>query len=125
MLSYIIIQAIGNLAAVTFAGKIDIATALKKLNDTYDEESQDVKQYGVRFIDRNGNVKEFEVQKQVKSPRLHQQAQDARGKAMMNLQRNGVIMLKAVHADHPLTPKVCMIFGFRDHQATEWLRVYH
>lgn len=110
---------------MTFTGKIDIATVLTRLNDTYDEQTQEEKFFGLRFIDRHGIPHEKEIRKNVKSPRLKQHGVDARGRSEINLKRNGIIMLRERDAEHPITPKVCMIFGFKDHQSTEWLRVYH
>lgn len=110
---------------MTFTGKIDIATALKKLDDTYDEVSHREKVYGIRFIDRKGTVHELTCRKNVKSPQLKIRGIDSRGRAEVNLQRNGIIMLRDMAEDHPVTPKVCMIFGFKDDQSNDWLRVYH
>jgi hypothetical protein len=110
---------------VIFNGKIDIATVLKKLNDTYDEQTLVEKYFGIAFIDRNGKKNVRECRKNVKSPKLRPERVDSRGRAEINLKRNGIIMLRDVSADHPITPKVCMIYGFRDHDSTTWLRVYH
>jgi hypothetical protein len=110
---------------VSFEGKIDIATVLKKLNDTYDEQTMEEKYFGIAFIDRNGLKHTRECRKSVKSPQLKQSRHDSRGRAEINLKRNGIIMLRDVNQDHPITPKVCMIYGFRDHKTAEWLRVYH
>ena len=105
---------------------IDIATVLKKLNDTYDEQTHEEKYFGIKFIDRNGLIHETEVRKNVRSAKLKQKTFDNRGKTEVNLKRNGIIMLRERHnTDHPITPKVCMIFGFKDYNSKTWHNVFH
>jgi hypothetical protein len=102
-----------------------VSDALKKLRDTYDEQTHEEKFFGLRFIDRNGFTHEKEIQKKVKAPRINQQYIDDRGRANVNLKRNGIIMLRQRDEANPITPKVAMIYGFRDHQSSDWQRVYH
>lgn len=125
LLSYELESGVIIFATVKFDGKIDIATVLKKLNDTYDEQTLEEKYFGVAFIDRNGLKHQVDCRKNVKSPKLKPERVDYRGRAEINLKRNGIIMLRDVSRDHPITPKVCMIYAFRDHNSPKWLRVYH
>jgi hypothetical protein len=104
---------------------IDIATVLSKLNDTFDERTHQEKYYGIRFLDRHGNTHEVTVRKNVKSPQLKQDVKRTRGKDEFNLQRQGTVLLAEHNAIHPITPKACMIYGFRDFQSNKWLNVFH
>jgi hypothetical protein len=104
---------------------IDIATVLKKLNDTYDEQTQEEKYFGIKFIDRNGIVHEVECRKNVVAPRIKYAGSNARGKSEVNLKRNGIVMLYDRNAGHPITPKAAMIFQFQDFKSSKWLNVFH
>ena len=104
---------------------IDIATVLSKLDDTFDENTHEVKSYGLRFITRKGEKHEVICRKNVKSPKQTQQGADERGKVMFNLQRTGVVMVQDMNNGHPITPKVAMIYGFRDHRSNNWVNVFH
>lgn len=105
---------------------IDIGTVLKKLNNSYNEESQEVPHFGIRFIDRNGLTHEYDgVRKNVKNPKIKQRGPVTNGKAEVNLKRNGIVMLHPSNSNHPITPKACMIYGFRDHNSPNWLNVFH
>lgn len=105
---------------------IDIASALAILNESYDERTQQVNHCGIRFIDRNGLQHEYlEVRKNVKVEKRKSRKPVTRGRAEINLKRNGIIMLFPNDSDHPITPKVCMIYGFRKPNSKNWLNVFH
>jgi truncated hemoglobin YjbI len=110
---------------VSYIAEIDIATVLKKLDVTYDEATNEEKVYGIAFIDRNGNKHYPEVRKHVRIPRLMPTSQNPRGRSQFNQQREGIISLYDMQAGHPLTPKTCMIFQFRDFKSDRWLNVFH
>lgn len=122
--------------------RIDIGTVLNKFNDTVDEVTQQVKTFGIRFINDRGEKRELVCRKNIKSPK--QGKQDPiplfhlfvgsalpganlpdRGKEMYNLKRNGVMLVKAEHEDHPRTIKTAMIYGFKDFNSDTWLNVFH
>lgn len=104
--------------------EIDIGSVLKKFDDTYDEQSREVKDYGIKFLDRHGNTPEVMVRKNVVSPQ-HKGSSVKRGKTETRLKETGTIMLYDIQAEHPITPKTCMIFAFRDFQSSKWLNVLH
>lgn len=105
--------------------QIDIATVLARFDDTYDELTHEEKFFGIEFIDRNGNIHTVEVRKNAKDPKLKRESKDMRAKSVFSLQRNGLIQLRERNSDHPITPKACMIFRFRDFKSNVWLNVFH
>lgn len=104
---------------------IDIGTVLNKLNDTVDEGTQAVKNYGLRFLKQNGETREVRCRKNVKSPRQGMKGKDPRGKELYNLKRNGLMLIQDIDIDEPRSIKVSMIYGFRDYQSSKWLNVFH
>ena len=106
-------------------GQIDIASVMRKLDDTYDERTNEVKCYGLRFITRKGEKHEVICRKNVKSPKQETTGSDPRGKVMFNLQMHGVVMVEDMANGHPITPKVAMIYGFRDYKSNMWHNVFH
>lgn len=104
---------------------IDIGTVLAKFDDTIDEVSHAVKEFGIRFITSEGRVRTMRARKNVKSPSLKIQTPEERGKLMYNLKRNGVMLLEDLDINEPRSVKVAMIFGFRDFSSSTWLRVKH
>jgi hypothetical protein len=104
---------------------IDIATVLKKIDDTYDEQTHEEKFYGLAFIDAHGNKHWVEVRKNVISPRQKRLSKNPRGKSEFNYQRRGIVQVRQRDASHPITPKACMIFQFKDFKSTTWLNVFH
>ena len=104
---------------------IDIGTVLGRLNDTYDETNQQLKKYGIRFINKEGETRELTVRKNVKNPMQEAIHRAAWGKEQHNLKRNGVMLVQAEGEEHPRTIKTAMIYGFRDFNSTTWLNVFH
>jgi hypothetical protein len=105
--------------------QIGIDTVLAKLNDTVDINNSDVKVFGIRFINSEGETREINCRKYTKSPKQNMDGKDVRGKDFYNLQRNGVIMLCDVDAGHPRAVKTAMLYGFCDFQSTTWLNIFH
>lgn len=105
---------------------IDIGTVLAKFDDTIDEASHEVKEYGIRFITSDGRYRTMRARKNVKIPTLKLDGTpEARGKLMYNLQRNGVMLLQDLDLSEPRSVKVVMICGFKDYKSETWLRVKH
>ncbi len=108
--------------------RIDIGTALKKLADTYDEQTNEVKTFGIRFLKQGGEKREFSAcRKNVKLPSIkydHQKA-DPKSKGMYNLKYNGVIMLFDEDDQQPKNVPVSMIYQFKDFKSNTWLDVFH
>lgn len=105
---------------------IDIGTVLSKFDDTIDELTHEVKDYGIRFITSDGRIRTMRARKNVKSPRLKTDGTyEERGKLMYNLKRNGVLLLSDLDIDEPRSVKVAMIYGFKDFKNDTWLRVKH
>jgi hypothetical protein len=109
-------------------GKIDIGTILNKLDDTVDEETNEVKTYGIRYLkkkDADGKVtgEILRARKGVKNPkaRMKKAGNNARGKYRYNLKENGVILLKDDDADVFRSIKAACIYGFRDYGSDVWL----
>lgn len=107
------------------AERIDIGTVLNKVNDTYDEQSMEVKTFGIKFLNKDGDQRELTIRKNVKNPLQKQRSRDAKGKEQVHLQRNGVILVQAEGEDHPRMIKTAMIYGFRDFKSATWLNVFH
>jgi hypothetical protein len=107
--------------------RIDIGTVLNKFNDTVDEATQEVKYFGIRFINDRGEKRQLICRKNIKSPKQRKTipVPEERGKEMYNLKRNGVMLVKAETEDHPRTIKTSMIYGFKDFQSDTWLNVFH
>lgn len=106
---------------------IDIGTVLNKFDDTYDERTGTVKEYGIRFITSEGRLRTMRARKGVKSPKqeLLPGGNQPRGKFRFNLKYHGTILLHDLDIDAARTPKVAMITQFRDFKSQEWLNVYH
>jgi hypothetical protein len=118
--------------------QIDIGTVLNKFNDTVDEATQEVKTFGIRFINKQGEKRVLICRKNVKSPKqekadnpqslaqaLSGHKIEDKGREMYNLKRNGVMLVKDEHEDHPRTIKTSMIYAFKDFNSDNWLNVFH
>jgi hypothetical protein len=105
---------------------IDIGTVLNRFDDTYDEQNNLVKSFCIKFITEDGRVRSMHCRKGVKAPKqqLKNGNQD-RGKFRFNLKRNGSILLHDIDINESRSPKVAMIFMFKDFNSTEWLKVFH
>ena len=110
------------------AQTIDIGTVLNKLNDTVDQQTQDVKVFGLRFLVKlkpgQGVTREMIVRKNVKAPKQKHSVQE-RGKGTYSLQKNGILRAYSEERGHPIDIKTAMIYGFRDYKESYWLNVFH
>lgn len=105
--------------------EIDIGTVLAKLDDTVDEHTGEVKEYGIKFLKSNGLIREMRCRKNVKSPKQQIGERDPRGKGLFNLKLHGTILLQDLDQESPKTVKVAMICGFRNHKGSNWYDVRH
>lgn len=109
------------------SGKIDIGTILNKFDDTYDERSNEVKTYGIKYLKRkdgNGNVLGSMVscRKNVKNPKARLKGgNNERGKFRFNLKESGTILLHDESTGNTRSVKVSCIYAFRDHNGQRWL----
>lgn len=107
---------------------IDIGTVLNKFADTMDEQSLQVKDYGLRFITSDGRVRTMRARKGVREESLKQKLQSplqVRGKITYNLQRAGNMQLHDINLDAPRTVKPSMFFAFKNFGHTEYARIQH
>lgn len=100
---------------------IDIASVLRKLDDTYDEGTQEVKEYGLRFITADGRLRTMVCRKNVKNP--GRGSKKPTRSASFNLKRAGTMLV--TEGSQPRHVKPATICGFRDHNSTVWLPVFH
>ncbi len=108
--------------------RIDIGTAVKKLDDLIDEGTGRVKTYGIRFITSDGRIRTMEqARKNVKNPRqkLKNGNSQKRGRRIYNLKYHGVILLHDDYQNQFRSVKLANIFQFRDHKSNQWLDVFH
>jgi hypothetical protein len=108
---------------------IDIGSVLLKFDDTYNEETMQVKNYGIKFVTSEGRIRTMQCRKNVRSPRQPRSpnliATRSRRKGMFNLQRHGTMLVHDMNIGEPRTVKVSQIFAFRDFNATDWHNVRH
>lgn len=100
---------------------IDIASVLRKLDDTYDEGTQEVKEYGLRFITSDGRLRTMVCRKNEKNP-----GKGSRKPTRLphyNLKRSGTMLV--TEASHPRAIKPATICAFRDYKTTAWIPVFH
>jgi hypothetical protein len=105
---------------------IDIGTVLQRFDDTYDERSAAVKEYGIRFLTADGRYREMRCRKGVKAPKqqLHHGNQP-KGKFRYNLQRNATMLVHDLVLNETRAVKPAMIFAFQDFESTEFIKVFH
>lgn len=105
---------------------IDIATTLRKLNDTYDAKTNEVKEYALRVLVADGQVRTLLCRKNVRSPKRGLKGElQARGKIKYNINYNGLIMLWDEEVQAPRNIKAACIFQFQDFKSKQWLDVVH
>lgn len=104
--------------------EVDIGTVLRKFDDTVDLVTSEVKEYGIRFITRDGRLRTMRARKNVKAPKQQlAKPLDPKGKVMYNLKRAGVILLQDLKINEPRSVKVACITQFRDYKSNQWHRV--
>jgi len=106
--------------------QIDIGSVLTKFDDTYDDVSMNVKEYGIRFITSDGRVRTMRCRKNVTTPKVKlRKPLSSTGRTMFHLKRNGTMLVHDLDIDQPRTVKVFSISHFRDFNETEWATVRH
>lgn len=102
---------------------IDTASALAKMNDTWDHSSDSVKTYGLRFISKNGFREIYNARKAVKEPKQHgkEPADNKRGKS--NKKLHGLVQVYDDDTKQFRDIKFAQIVAFRDYKAKQWIPV--
>lgn len=107
--------------------KIDINTALHKLNDSFDFEKSIAKTYGFKVLNSRGEVSTLlNVRKNVKlgtAPSLKNR--NPKGRSMYHLKEHGTILLFDVNTQEHRSVKKACIFGFRDYKSNDFIEVFH
>jgi hypothetical protein len=105
---------------------IDIGSVLIKFDDTYDELSQKVHTYSIRFITADGRLRTMNARKNVKSPKQQLRAPlQRRGKGKFNLKRHGTMQVQDVELGQIRAIKVATICAFKDFNSNIWHNVRH
>ncbi len=105
-------------------GRIDIGTVMQKLNNAV-QDSGTVLMYGIRFITKEGRVKEiYHCRKNVKQVQ-HGNTPDPKGRGSYNLKFHGIVRLWDENAEQFLNAKLAHIVQFRDHNSTQWIPIFH
>lgn len=100
--------------------EIDTATALAKMNDTYDHVSDVVKTYGLRFNTRKGFREIYNARKGVKEPK-QEGKNSGRGKSHKKF--NGLVQVYDDDTSRFRDIKFAQIIAFRDYKEKTWIPV--
>lgn len=107
---------------------IGIDKVLQHLDNTYDEHTQVVNEYGIRFITQDGRVRTMRAKKKLKAPKQAlRKPTEERGKHKYNLQRLGNMLVEDLDLQEPRTVKPSMFFAFSipiDNK-NNWQPIYH
>lgn len=103
---------------------IGIDKVLQHFDDTYDEASFTVKEYGLRFITEDGRVRTMRAKKKLKAPKqgLIKPTSD-RGKFKFHMQRMGNMLVEDLDLKSPRTVKPAMFSHFKT--SNGWEAIYH
>lgn len=102
--------------------EIDTASALSKMNDTYDHIEDCVKTYGIRFVSKGGFREIYNARKGVKEPKQESKPNpNNRGKSHKKL--NGLVQIYDEDIRQFRDIKYAQIVAFRDHKKKEWIPV--
>lgn len=99
---------------------IAITTLLSKLDDTYNESTGEVKNYGIRFLKADGTTREMMCSKKTLGA-----GRNGNRKFNHNLKQKGTIMVTDLSINKERTPKVALIYQFKDHNSSTWKPVFH
>ena len=104
--------------------RIDIATVLQFFDRTYDEDDSKKRTYGIRFVTRDGRIKEiFNASKNTKRP--GQKSPDPKGKGQYNLKLHGIVRLFDENTEEFRNAKPPHMIEFRPHNSENWLKIFH
>lgn len=106
--------------------KIDIGTVLNKLDIATSDDSEKVKTFGIRFVTRDGRVREiYDARKNVKLPRESGEGSSKRGKSHYNLKFHGTVKLYDENTEEYRDVKKAHMIQFREHNTTFWKTIFH
>lgn len=105
---------------------IDIGTVLNKLSDTVDEFSNETKEFGLKVLVADGDVREMLCRKNAKLKSSSKQGgTHVKGKLNYNLQMKGALLLYDVEVKEFRSIKAACILQFKDFKSNDWLDVRH
>lgn len=105
--------------------RIDIGTLLNRFDDTISEKDGKTKTFGIRFITKDGRIREMNARKNVQMPVRNGSPLAERGKLKYNLNFHGAMLLFDEDIQQYRSVKVAHIFGFRDFKSNQWIDVFH
>lgn len=101
---------------------IDTASALSKMNDTWDEKTSQPKTYGLRFCSKNGFREIYNARKGVRHPQQKFEARKSEG-GHANLKLNGLVQVFDDDIQQFRDIKYAQIIAFRDHNSSTWQQI--
>lgn len=104
---------------------IDIGTLLNKIDNTVDDESMEVRRFGIRYLTEKGTGEMLDCRKNVKDPFKNQKGKTPeKGKFKYNLKQKGTILLTSEEKAYR-SVLVSAIYEFKDFKSSRWIRVRH
>ena len=104
------------------SNEIDTASALARMNDTYDHDAGEVKTYGIRFISKKGFREIYNARKGVKEPKQQGKASTTnQGKSHKKF--NGLVQIYDDDIKQFRDIKFAQIIAFRNYKETTWIPV--
>lgn len=103
--------------------QIDTASALMKMNDTYDHELDRVKTYGLRFITKKGFREIYNARKGVKEPKHQSKSTPTNNRGRSNKKFSGTVQVYDEDLRQFREPFFSDIIAFRDYNSTTWIPV--
>ena len=101
---------------------IDTASALAKMNDTYDMDLDEVKTYGIRFVSKNGFREIYNARKGVKHPKQKGKNKNMGG-AKSHKKFNGLVQIFDDDIKQFRDIKFAQIIAFRNYKEKTWIPV--
>jgi hypothetical protein len=102
---------------------IDTASALRKLDDTWDEINGCVKTYGLRFISKKGFREIYNARKGVKNPQQQYKEAAKGNQGNSHKKFGGLVQIFDDDIKQFRDIKYANIVAFRDYKSKEWIRV--
>ncbi len=104
---------------------IDIGTVLNKIDNTVDDESMEVRRFGIRYLTEKGMGEMLDCRKNVKDPFKNQKGKTPeKGKFKYSLKQKGTILLTSEDKAYR-SVLVSAIYEFKDFKSPRWIRVRH
>jgi hypothetical protein len=98
---------------------IDTASALAKMNDTWDERTSSPKTYGLRFGSQKGFREIYNARKGVRHPQQKREERKTTGNHA-NLKLSGLVQVFDDDIQQFRDIKFAQIIAFRDHNSSTW-----